>query len=88
MENLITFLGIMNVLLMINQLLHQFWYRKNTSILRETNQVLIERINEAYADHRELYIYTLHCVIKDCIEREDYETANQCKKLIDKYQEI
>jgi hypothetical protein len=84
MENLITFLGIMNVLLMINQLLHQFRYQKNTSILRETNQVLIERINEAYADHRELYIYTLHCVI----EREDYETANQCKKLIDKYQEI
>lgn len=87
MENLTVFLGIMNLLLMINQLLHQFRYQKNTLALRETNEMLIEKINEAYADHRELYLYTLKAIIKDALDREDYETAGKCKTLIDKYEE-
>jgi hypothetical protein len=87
METTAIFLGTMSLLLMVHQVLGEYRNRKTIKELTELNAKQMAFINEQSDEIREITVFSLRCVIKDALEREDYETAHKCKDLIDKYDE-
>ena len=87
MENAVVFMGIMSLLLMIHQLLGELRNKKKIKELESLNARQMAFIKEQSDEIREITVFSLRCVIKDALEREDYETAHKCKDLIDKYDE-
>ena len=87
MENAVVFMGIMSLLLMIHQLLGELRNKKKIKELESLNARQMAFIKEQSDEIREITVFSLRCVIKDALEREDYETAHNCKDLIDKYDE-
>lgn len=87
MENAVVFMGIMSLLLMIHQLLGEQRNKKKIKELESLNARQMAFIKEQSDEIKEVTLFSLRCVIKDALEREDYETAHKCKDLIDKYDE-
>ena len=87
MENAAGFMGIMCLLLMIHQLLGELRNKKKIKELESLNARQMAFIKEQSDEIKEITVFSLRCVIKDALEREDYETAHKCKDLIDKYDE-
>ena len=87
MENAVVFMGIMSLLLMIHQLLGELRNKKKIKELESLNARQMAFIKEQSDEIREITVFSLRCVIKDALEREDYETAHKCKDLINKYDE-
>jgi hypothetical protein len=53
-------------------------------------KVILDQMNqiaELYSDNETLHRYCLGIILKDAVEREDYETANECARVIRKLEE-
>lgn len=69
--------------LVFNSILNELRLRKSLKLNRE----LLSKLAEQHDNNSEIMAFSLKCIIKEAIEKEDYETAIKCKNLLDKYQD-
>ena len=65
------------------------YHRKNQQLIKELkrlNEKQSEFIDEQAAEYREVLIFSVRAIIKEAIEKEDYETAKKCKDILDRYE--
>ena len=51
----------------------------------QSMQKQIDRRHEKDEDNDILLEYSLRCIIKEYIDKEDFENAEKCRKLLEKY---
>jgi hypothetical protein len=79
-------LAIMNLLLMILLLLGERRITKKVKEMEDRNLALSKLLIEQQNDNKEITVFSLRCIIKEAIDKEDFETAHKCKELIEKYE--
>ena len=86
MDTIITVMAIMNFLTILGFIMIERRIIKKVESLETLNQLQKKFIDQQIEDNKDVVIFSLKCIIKESLDKEDYETALRCKELIEKYE--